>query len=55
MSAGFNGNGYNATWIVAGPRDVIQPYVARLRKTMTDPSVVADWLVHKLIARCACD
>lgn len=55
VSADFNSNGYNATWIVAGPRDVIEPYVARLRKTMADPSVVADWLVQKLIVRCACD
>ena len=55
VSADFNSNGYNATWIVAGPRDVIEPYVARLRKTMADPSIVADWSVHKLIVRCACD
>ena len=55
VSADFNSNGRNATWIVAGPRDVIEPYVARLRKTMADPSVVADWLVQKLIVRCACD
>ena len=55
VSADFNSNGYNASWIVAGPRDVIEPYVARLRKTMADPSVVADWSVHKLIVRCACD
>ena len=55
VSADFNSNGYNASWIVAGPRDVIEPYVARLRKTMADPSIVADWLVQKLIVRCACD
>ena len=55
VSADFNSNGYNASWIVAGPRDVIEPYAARLRKTMADPSIVADWLVQKLIVRCACD
>ncbi|HEU5073763.1 MAG TPA: hypothetical protein VFU02_06310 [Polyangiaceae bacterium] len=55
VSADFNSNGYNASWIVAGPRDVIEPYVARLRKTMSEPSNVADWLVHKLVVRCACD
>ena len=55
VSADFNSNGYNASWIVAGPRDVIEPYVARLRKTMADPSIIADWLVQKLIVRCACD
>jgi hypothetical protein len=55
VSADFNSNGYNASWIVAGPRDVIEPYVARLRKTMADPSVIADSLVQQLIVRCACD
>ena len=42
VSADFNSNGYNASWIVAGPRDVIEPYVARLRKTMADPSIIAE-------------
>jgi hypothetical protein len=55
VSADFNSNGYNASWVVAGPRDVVEPYIARLRKTMADPSVIADWLVQKLIVRCACD
>ena len=55
VSADFNSNGYNASWIVAGPRDVVEPYVARLRKTMADPSIMADWSVQKLIVRCACD
>ena len=55
VSADFNSNGYNASWIVAGPRDVVEPYVARLRKTMADPSIIADWSVQKLIVRCACD
>ena len=55
VSAGFNSNGYNASWIVAGPRDVIEPYIARLRRTMSDTSIIADWLVQKLIVRCACD
>ena len=55
VSADFNSNGYNASWIVAGPRDVIEPYIARLRKTMADPIIIADWLVQKLVVRCACD
>ena len=55
VSADFNSNGYNASWIVAGPRDVIEPYIARLRKLMADPSVIADSLVQKLVVRCACD
>ena len=55
VSADFNSNGYNASWIVAGPRDVIEPYVARLRKTMADRNIIADWLVQKLVVRCACD
>lgn len=55
VSADFNSNGYNASWIVAGPRDVVEPYVARLRKTMADPSIIADWSVQKLSVRCACD
>ncbi|HJU68018.1 MAG TPA: hypothetical protein VJ650_07180 [Gemmatimonadaceae bacterium] len=55
VSADFNSNGYNASWIVAGPRDVVEPYVARLRKRLADRNLVADWLVQKLIVRCACD
>lgn len=54
-SADFDGNGYNASWIVAGPRAVIEPYVDRLRKKLADRTPVADWLVRKLIVRCACD
>jgi hypothetical protein len=55
VSADFNSNGYNASWIVAGPRDVVEPYIARLRKLMADPSVIADSFVQKLVVRCACD
>ena len=55
VSADFDGNGYNASWIVAGPRAVIEPYVDRLRKKLADRTLVADWLVQKLIVRCACD
>ncbi len=55
VSADFNSNGYNASWIVAGPRDVVEPYIARLRQTMADPGTIADGSVQKLIVRCACD
>ena len=55
VSADFDGNGYNASWIVAGPRAVIEPYVARMRRRMADRTIIADWLVQKLIVRCACD
>ena len=55
VSADFDGNGYNASWIVAGPRDVIEPYVEHMRRKMADRRFIADWLVHKLVVRCACD
>lgn len=55
VSADFDGNGYNASWIVAGPRAIIEPYVARMRKKMADRSIIADWLIQKLVVRCACD
>lgn len=55
VSADFDGNGYNASWIVAGPRAVIEPYVSRMRKKMANRSLIADWLVQKLVVRCACD
>ena len=55
VSADFNSNGYNASWIVAGPRDVVEPYIARLRTLMADPNIIADSLVQRLVVRCACD
>jgi hypothetical protein len=55
VSADFNSNGFNASWIVAGPRDVIEPYVARLRSIMANPAIIADSIVQKLVVRCACD
>ena len=51
----FNGNGYVATWMVAGPRDVIEAHLARITTLTRDRRPIYDYGIKRLAVRCACD
>ena len=55
VNISLDGNGFVAVWIVAGPRQVVDPYIARMRLRMADRAVIYDSSVLKLVVRCACD
>ena len=55
VSLGVNGNGVDATWTVAGPRNVIEGYLATLRTIARDRHPIYDFGVQSLVVRCACN
>jgi hypothetical protein len=55
VSLDLNGNGYVARWMVAGPRNVVEEYLARFRTITRQRSPIYDSGIHALIVRCACD
>jgi hypothetical protein len=55
VSVDLNGNGYVARWTIAGPRPVVDEYLARFRTVTRQRSPIYDSGIHALIVRCACD
>ena len=55
VSLDLNGNGYVARWVIAGPRSVVEAYLARFRSITRQRSPIYDSGIHALIVRCACD
>ena len=55
VSANFDGNGYLASWIVAGPRRIVERYVQQVRQRMGDRRIIYDSSIRRLVVRCACD
>jgi len=55
VSMDLNGNGYVATVRLAGPRAVIDRYVARIEAIANDRSVIYDFGVRRAVVRCSCD
>jgi hypothetical protein len=48
------GNGYVATWSVAGPRSVVEAHLARVRELTRDRKPIYDHGIYTLVVRCAC-
>jgi hypothetical protein len=55
VTLSLSGNGVVAYWKIAGPRRVIDAYLARVRKLAADPSVIYDYEIRPAIVRCECD
>ena len=55
VTLGVNGNGYVAVWTVAGPRNVIDAYLTRLRTLARKRHPIYDFGINELVVRCACD
>lgn len=55
VTLSVNGNGYVALWTVAGPKNVIEAYLAGLRALSRKRHPIYDFGVRSLIVRCACD
>jgi hypothetical protein len=55
VTLSVNGNGFVAVWTVAGPKDVIEAYVADFRAIVRDRHPIYDFGIRSLIVRCACD
>ena len=55
VTLSVNGNGYVAVWTVAGPKNVIEAYLAALRALSQRRHPIYDFGVRSLIVRCACD
>lgn len=50
-----NGNGYVATWTIAGPKEVIDAYLADFRLVVRSRHPIYDFGIRRLVVRCACD
>jgi hypothetical protein len=55
ITADFNGNGYVATWKVAGPTPVIERHIAQIREMTKARDLIYDHGIRKLFVKCACD
>jgi len=55
VALSVNGNGFVAVWTVAGPKDVIEAYLAEFRSIVRTKHPIYDFGIRSLIVRCACD
>lgn len=55
VTLSVNGNGSVAIWTVAGPKPVVEAYLAALRARFRSRHPIYDFGVRALVVRCACD
>jgi len=55
VTLSVNGNGYVAVWTIAGPKTVIEAYLAAFRQIVRGRHPIYDSGVRALTVRCACD
>jgi len=55
VSIDLNGNGWVASWRIAGPRRVIDAYLARVVALAKDRSVIYDYGIRRAVVTCNCD
>jgi len=55
VSIDLNGNGWVASWRIAGPRRIIDAYLARVIALAKDHSVIYDYGIWRAVVLCNCD